>query len=350
MRNPSPAQRCLKLEEWPVQDRDLWSRVTSGRRRSFRGDTPAGRLSAASVRKYEEGYGRWLGALFFLGELVDETPERRVTVDRLERYFGLLEQVGNRGASILGRFAELARALSLMYPGADFRWILDGGGFPIANRVSLEQRPITVVDTVAWLNWAEHLIEVARELPPDRARGDLWQDGLIIGCLGMRGMRQRTLLATRVNEHIVDTGDGFRLTYGEADMKCRNPISYPLPAVLVVPMREFLARERPCLLHGPDHGYLWTGVDGEPLRAPRLKTMIRTRSRHEFGVGFGTHAARHSLATSSIRRDPANPGVAAALLGATGEIIERHYNLGRSVEAFDRHGDTIEKLRKAFYR
>lgn len=346
MRNPGSERRCLRLADWPDPDRDLWLRATSNRRRSFRGDNPAAKLAPASVKRIEEGYGRWLGALLFLGELRDESPEQRPTTARVEAYFDLMQTNGNRGTTILTRLVDLERALSLMYPGRDFRWIQAGGVYPYRYRVSLERRPIVVVDSAAWLEWAELLLGTAAELPPDRARADLWQDGLIIGCLGMRGMRQRTLLATRIGANLIETADGFDLAYGEADMKCRNHLTYPLPAAFLEPMRAFLATERPRLLAGADHAFLWVGADGAPLQAPRLKTMIRTRSRQQFGVGFGTHVARHALATSARRRDPASPGIAAAILGATAKTVEKHYALGQSIEAFDTHNDTLEAMRR----
>lgn len=346
MRNPGPERRCLRLADWPALDRDLWLRATSNRQRSFRGENPAAKLAPPSIKRIEEGYGRWLGALVHLGDLVDESPEQRPTIARVEAYFDLMQTNGNRGTTILTRLVDLERALSLMCQGQDFRWIQDGDGYPFRHRVSLERRPIVVVESAAWLEWAELLLDTAAELPPDKARADLWQDGLIIGCLGMRGMRQRTLLATKIGVNLIETEEGFTLTYGEADMKCRNHLAYPLPATLVEPMRAFLATERPRLLSGPDQPFLWVGADGAPLRAPRLQTMIRTRSRHQFGVGFGTHVARHALATSARRRDPTSPGIAAAILGATAKTVEKHYALGQSIEAFDTHSDTLEAMRR----
>lgn len=346
MRNPPPSARCLKVCEWPKLDRELWLRATSDRRRSFRGDNPAAKLAQDSIDKTEEGYGRWLGALAFLGEFAEEAPIERVTLDRLERFLALLQQNGNRGYTIVGRFEELKRALELMYPGQKFLWVLEMGGFHIRDRVALEQRAITVIDTIQWLDWAEDLLAVAETLPRDRARADLWQDALIIGLFGMRGMRLRTMCAIRIGEQLQQFEDQFRLDLREADIKTRSCLSFPLPHTLDEPMRRFIEEERPYLLVGAPHDHLWVGIDGAPLKATRVQTMIRTRSRHQFGIEVGPHAAKHSFTTSAIRRDPAHPGVASAIVGTSARTLEKHYNHGRSIEALDIHAETIRRERE----
>jgi len=79
-RHVDPARRCLATEEWPEANRRLWQTALDPRawgrviRRS-----PATHLKPASLEKYAEGYGRWLGFLADRG-LLDpaEAPERRV--------------------------------------------------------------------------------------------------------------------------------------------------------------------------------------------------------------------------------------------------------------------------------
>lgn len=346
MRNPPPSARCLKLADWPNADRELWLRATSDRRRSFRGENPAAKLAPKSITKMEEGYGRWLGALTFLGELADEPPAERLTLERLERFLTLLQQNGNRGYTIVSRFEELKRALELMYPGQKFLWVLEMGGFHIRDRVILEQRPIAVIDSLLWLDWAEDLISVAETLPEDRARADLWQDALIIGLFGMRGMRLRTMCAIRIGEQLQEFEDGFQLDFRETDIKIRSCLGYPIPTTLNGPIRRYITEERPRLLVGLPHDHLWVGIDGAPMKASRIKTMIRTRSRHQFGIEFGPHAAKHSFTTSAIRRDPAHPGVASSILGTSARTLEKHYNHGHSIEALDIHAETIRRERE----
>lgn len=345
MRNPPPQARCFKLAEWPEADRSLWLRATARRARSFRGDYPAAKLADKSISKTAEGYGRWLGALSYLDALDDEAPVERVTLERLERFLALLQQNGNRGYTIVGRFEELKRALELMYPEQKFGWILELGGFHIRSRVTLEQRPITVIDSKLWLEWAEELLAVAEILPADRARADLWQDALIIGLLGMRGMRLRTIASIRIGLQLAERESRFHLDFRSEDIKAGQAPRYPIPASLNEALRRFLAEERPHLLADERHDHLWVGIDGRPLKDTRIKTMIRTRSRHQFGVEFGPHAAKHSFVTSTMRRDPAHPGVAAAISGTSATTLEKHYNHGQSIEALDTHRQTIARER-----
>jgi hypothetical protein len=54
--------------------------------------------------------------------------------------------------------------------------------------------------------------------------------------------------------------------------------------------------------------------------------MIQRKSRQAFPEGFGPHRFRHALGTSAPLTDPAHPGVAAAILGLSGHMVELHYN------------------------
>jgi hypothetical protein len=59
-----PARRCLPVSEWPENDRKAWEAAKDPSRwgRVVR-RSPAASLKRATIAKYEEGHGRYLGHL-----------------------------------------------------------------------------------------------------------------------------------------------------------------------------------------------------------------------------------------------------------------------------------------------
>ena len=113
-----PARRCLPVAEWPEVDRAAWQRALLAARGPFREDGGGPSRSPASIRKYQGGYGRWLGFLAHIGDLApSEIPAKRPTPARLDQYFDHLCRCGNADYTIVGRFAELRAALQMMTPG-----------------------------------------------------------------------------------------------------------------------------------------------------------------------------------------------------------------------------------------
>ena len=108
---------------------------------------------------------------------------------------------------------------------------------------------------------------------------------------------------------------------------------YDLPPGLVGHVEHYLRVERPQLLHGSDHDWLWVGRNGAPLREAGIERVIRRLSEKKFGRAVGPHSFRHAMGTTAPMADPRNPAVAAAILGNSKRVAEKSYNLGRQVEA-----------------
>jgi integrase/recombinase XerD len=98
-RGKAPERACLKLKDWPDEDRRLWQAACKP------GDLLAGEEGAradhaiASNRKAERGYGRWLTFLQMTdpGSLA-EAPALRITQDRVRRYVDSLVRLDNSRA------------------------------------------------------------------------------------------------------------------------------------------------------------------------------------------------------------------------------------------------------------
>ncbi len=106
---PPPERRCVKFEHWPDFDRELWIRNTAS---ASVFDNPGfgQNRNPRSLRKFREGYGRWLGYLTYSGLLDPATPlASRVTLEAVRGYFGLLQSLGNRDHTIIGRLTNSKR-------------------------------------------------------------------------------------------------------------------------------------------------------------------------------------------------------------------------------------------------
>jgi integrase len=66
---------------------------------------------------------------------------------------------------------------------------------------------------------------------------------------------------------------------------------------------------------------------------------------------FGPHRFRHAIATTAALCDPGSPGLAAGLLGITGQVLEEHYNRAGQNQAAIMFDKAItsrrERLRRA---
>jgi hypothetical protein len=84
---------------------------------------------------------------------------------------------------------------------------------------------------------------------------------------------------------------------------------------------------------------------GDPLSADNIGGMIQCQSRRTFGFAFGPHRFRHCLGTTAPLKDPKYPGVAAAILGISGRMVEEHYNRARQAEVANSIHTSLHKQR-----
>ena len=140
-------------------------------------------------------------------------------------------------------------------------------------------------------------------------------------------------------------GTGWRLAFRTEDIKTQRPVEYALPANLVPCLERYVAVERPELLQGRRHDWFWVNCQGERLGSRAIEGSIRRASRARFGAAFGPHRFRHSLATTVAYADPANPGLAAAVLAISEPVVEAHYNRARQDQAARRFQDILRRER-----
>ena len=64
-------------------------------------------------------------------------------------------------------------------------------------------------------------------------------------------------------------------------------------------------------------------------------------------TAFGRHRFRHAMGTTAPITDPAHPGVAAAILGISEAMVEKHYNLASQADVASIFHASLRKNRAA---
>lgn len=347
--SPSPDLRaCLRPAAWPEADRAAWEQAVAPRRGPFRKNQGGRGPNAASLSKLASGYGRWLGFLRQAGELDErEAPAVRVTPERLDAYFEHLRGCGNADYTVVSRFDELRGALQLLCAGMDFRWISRPQGISLRLRLPMRRRNRFVPDSAALLTWAEELFQAGIAQPKPRARCAQVREAVMIAILTTQAPRLRALAALRVGLHLQRRGDTWVLDQLPEITKTGNDLTMPLPAEVTVMLERYLAVERRDLMRGQAHDALWVAWGGEALAEATISRRIRLRSLERFGVAFGPHRFRASLATTLALESPETPLDASVILGHTGpEVTLAHYNRASAIAAARRHAERLAKLRR----
>lgn len=339
------APRCWKLECWPAADRASWEHNTTPGD-PFDDPRWGASLRPATRQKICVGYGRWLDFLATNGWLDPEQPAlQRVTRRRLRAYVQALKAARNADYTIIGRISELAMAMRILAPDADVGWIRRPDGISIYALLPKTKRTIIVPDARVLFRWGLKMMD-AQLAAAAQGNPIAFRDGLLIAMLAARGRRLRSMTELRVRCEMLRQEVAYRIQLGPDQTKTHVHDRFDLPEVLTPYVRHYLANVRPALLAGRQEDALWISARGGPLTAKGIENRILKLSRVRFGVAFGPHRFRHAIATSSVLRDPASPGLAAGVLGGSAQVIEQHYNRAGQIHAARKYAEMLERRRK----
>ena len=344
----APANTCLRPNDWPAADRLVWERATAPSRGPFRSKGGGRARNTATRRKTERGYGAWLSFLRQCGDLDPaETPAQRITPERLDAYFAHLTTCGNADVTVTGRFAELQTALRWMHPGDDFRWITRPNGVALRALLTMRRRELFVPDTGVLLEWAQALFAEGLAHRTARGRRALVREAAMIALLAVCAPRLRALTALRLGVHLRRQGKEWVLDQDAGITKTKTALTLPVAAPAAAILDRYVAVERRELLGAGTCDALWIAAGGGPAAYETIAKRIRIRARQRFGVPFGPHRFRTSLATSLAMHAPDHPLDAAAILGHTSPAVTlKHYNRSRGHLAAQRWSERLKQFRE----
>jgi integrase/recombinase XerD len=338
-RGKAPERACLKLKDWPDEDRRLWQAACKP------GDLLAGEEGAradhaiASNRKAERGYGRWLTFLQMTdpGGLA-EAPALRVTPDRVRRYVDSLICLNNSTATILARLQELGEVARIMGPNLSWTFINALGSRIRARHKPLrDKRNLKLSDEL--LDLGLSLIDKATVAAGLEA-AILHRDGLMIALLALVPLRRRNFAGLRLDRNLVEINGSWLISLDACETKTHAPLEILWPGELVGPLGTYLNVHRPLLSATnrrwakPIDNALWVSSHGSPMTEMAIYDRIRKHTRLAFGAAINPHLFRDAAATTLAIADPAHVRVAAPLLGhRTFTTTERFYQQAQSFDA-----------------
>ena len=320
-------------DQWPEADRALWAAgLVPGD--ILDGHSYAQSLRPCTLRNSARGHGRWLAVLAERdpGALL-LAPVERVTPARLRILLAALREAGNTNNTIKARLWELRSALHVMAPDADFRWLNYPAGNSLEMLLPTELKGVDIMDIRLLQQWGADDMAKALTMPPSTARAILYRNGLLVALFAGRAPRIGSMASIRIGQGLTRSEDRYRMAFTAAQTKGKRRLSYDVSPALTHQIDHYLGVERPCLLNGKCHDWLWVNKQGNPLRLRGIEGVVRRGSQARFGKAMGTHRFRHSLATSSLIADPSNPGKVAAILGNSPAVVAAHYALGGQLEA-----------------
>ena len=346
-RGKAPERACLKLKDWPDEDRRLWQAACNP------GDLLASEEGAradhaiASNRKAERGYGRWLTFLQMTDpSSLAEAPALRITQDRVRRYVDSLICLNNGTATILARLQELGEVARVMGPNVSWAFIN-----ALASRIrarhtpAREKRNLKLSDELLGLGLS--LIDKATVVAGLDA-AILHRDGLMIALLALVPLRRRNFAGLRLDRNLVEINGSWLISLDACETKTHAPLEILWPGELVGPLHTYLNVHRPVLSAmsrrwvKPIDNALWVSSHGSPMTEMAIYDRIRRHTQIAYGAAINPHLFRDAAATTLAIADPAHVRVAAPLLGhRTFMTTERYY---QQAKAFDAHRAYINAL------
>lgn len=224
-------------------------------------------------------------------------------------------------------------AFRRLAPDVDTAWLLKPRGVPLRSILRPHSRPVVVPDSAVAFRWGIDLMAEADTASwPSQALAR-YRDGLMIALFAARGRRLRSTALIRVGKELQFRDGQFYVQFEPEQVKTGRPDRFVIPETLTEAMRHYLDVVRPALLGDSNDDALWISVTGTRLTEQAIQTMLVRRSRRRFGVAFSAHRFRHMVATTLPLRRPDRPGLGAAVLGVSKQIIEQHYNRGGQIRA-----------------
>jgi integrase/recombinase XerD len=213
-RGKAPERACLKLQEWPAQDRRLWQAAC--RPSDLLDAEPSGaRANHAIVsnRKAEKGYGRWLTFLKIahLDSLTD-APALRITPERVRRYVDSLICLRNSSATIIARLRKLGEVARILGPDKSWSFIN-----ALESRIrARDKRNLKLSDEL--LDLGLSLIDEATGFS-GREAAILHRDGLMIALLALVPLRRRNFAGLRLDRNVIGINGSWLISLDESETK-----------------------------------------------------------------------------------------------------------------------------------
>lgn len=336
-RAPGNPRVALLEADWPQADRLAWERAQKPGNPLLRPGAacawrPATRKSAAGA------YGRWLAFLASRGELnlqaaAGQPATEHITEARMYEYGEHLRTRCSTGtvASYVALLVMMAKALA---PKRDWAWLqalqkqLQFAAVPVRNK-----RPRMVPAGELFRLGLELIVAAdarTEEAGLTRHSAQDYRDGLMIALLASRPLRVKNFVEIKIGRHLVQTSNGYALTFAPDETKTKKTLDNSIPEHLVPLLERYLDTYRPFLLAlretrglsrrnalAPAGTALWVTQYGTGFSANTARKVLEKHTTARFGKYVNPHLFRDCAASSIANEDPEHVRIAAQVLGHT---------------------------------
>jgi integrase/recombinase XerD len=360
MNKTSPTS--VKLEDWPVLDRELWHAATH-KGDFLDPDGKAANWSDATRIQVEKGYSKWIFHLEAEGVLPgrgDEDPMKRVDEDQLRAYLERLNQQGLAPQTIASRITDLNEAIRVMQPAADITILrelsatMQQRAFPSRKKHARIKPPQEI-----WQACLEYMEQSMKDEPaPNINQASRFRDALSLGLLAQRPLRRRNMSGLVLGEHLaLDNGIWYCHIPGD-ETKDGSPISFTLPEDerFSATFTHYLLVSRQRLLRGSalttDHlqdtfGPLWISTRGTAMTSHAFYYGVTRISDKLLGAPLYPHLLR-DCAASALSSDAPEYILAASRILGHSDIATTlgHYEQSSMLAAGANLATTMEELQR----
>lgn len=352
---PKKSLKHLPEAQWPTVDRELFAAAFRTDGDLFDGRGPGSHLKLRTVVSIHYSYRRWLGwlAAFDPTALVLATADR-ITPERVKEYVSQLQLTQN-SVSVAAGVGHLYAAARYMCPERDWTWLkgikrrLEAIAVPYPPKaipftsqrlVDLGIELMAGAEEVALHEKAAHgriRLPIARQ----------FRDGLLIAAVTLTALRRSNLEGLSLGTTLKRTGDIWVIEIDGEDTKNGDPYMAVLPDWLAERLETYLEHFRSVFFGAHQHPGLWATNRGRPASGQALYKTFTTRILNLTGHHVTLHDVRRIGCTTWAIADPDTAGGARELLGDRDyRVIEKHYNLARSIEASRVHQQNLVALRR----
>jgi integrase len=348
---PRPVRRPLPFTEWPAADQTAWA--AAHRRGSLlEDDGKAASWAPVSSSSIAMSYGRFLAYMSQTGVLDPAArPQDRVTPDFVQAYIAHLRTLNSPGG-IACKIIHLSRAIAVMAPTLDWRWLSRIGSRLKRSAPPFRDDRARLVPLIVIRDLAFELMrraETGEELS-DFQRALFFRDGLMIAILCACHLRLRNFAGMAIGTNFQRRGEEWWVSFEADETKTKRPIEKPLPAAYTGCIERYISHHREQLVRRSKvplaSNALWVSTTGRPCTANDIGIRIRIVTQRELGRGLNMHLFRKLPPTELAIHDPEHVGIAQVLLDHTDyRMTQQAYNLGRAIDAARRHQSLVRSIR-----
>ncbi|XDZ68484.1 hypothetical protein AB8878_00850 [Alphaproteobacteria bacterium LSUCC0226] len=352
----------VKLEDWPVLDRELWHAATH-KGDFLDPDGKAANWSDATLIQVEKGYSKWIFHLEAEGALAAQDQQRpieRVDEDQLRAYLDRLKAQGLASQTIASRITDLTEAIRVMQPAADITILRELSATMQQRAVPSRKKHARIKPPQEiWQACLEYMEQSMKDEPaPNINQASRFRDALSLGLLAQRPLRRRNISGLVLGKHLaLDNGIWYCHIPGD-ETKDGSSISFTLPEderfSTVFMHYLFVSRQR--LLRGSalttNHlqdafGPLWISTRGTAMTSHAFYYGVTRISDELLGAPLYPHLLR-DCAASALSSDAPEYILAASRILGHSDIATTlgHYEQSSMLAAGANLATTMEELQR----